>query len=318
MYAAVTAAGGLSDAYQVLRHAAAWWIVPAVAAVTLRFTFIGVQLRLLRGRGDCPSTRLALGISLITFGLGGILPASPAEGITISIVELKRRGMPPRQSGLMLVASQWIQFWTLIIIFAVDRVVVVASGEFHRRRPERVVVFSIVLLAVVAAVINLSRRESVGRRVALATRWFPGQRRKTRERLEAEGVALQHDLVTCFGSPLNRLLVSVLTVAAWLLDAAVLRSMLRSVHGAVSYEVAVLAYSVAIAVGWVPLLPSGLGLVELAVPAVLQRFGVPLASGLAAVLLWRAVSLLLPAAGGLIVSAALGIVGSDTRPAVEV
>jgi uncharacterized membrane protein YbhN (UPF0104 family) len=48
----------------------------------------------------------------------------------------------------------------------------------------------------------------------------------------------------------------------------------------------------------VPLLPGGLGAVEIAVPAVLHHFGVPLATALAGTLLWRGISLFLPALGG--------------------
>ncbi|MGZ4672729.1 MAG: hypothetical protein ACXV8K_08725, partial [Ilumatobacteraceae bacterium] len=55
---------------------------------------------------------------------------------------------------------------------------------------------------------------------------------------------------------------------------------------------------------WVPLLPSGLGLVEAAIPAILHRFGAPLDDGLAATLVYRAAGTLLPAlVGGLAIIA---------------
>jgi hypothetical protein len=81
----------------------------------------------------------------------------------------------------------------------------------------------------------------------------------------------------------------------------------------VSFEVAVLAYAVAVAATWVPFLPSGFGLVELAVPAMLHHFGVPTASGLAAVLIWRGVAFFLAALGGTVAYLALRL----TRPTLD-
>ena len=54
-----------------------------------------------------------------------------------------------------------------------------------------------------------------------------------------------------------------------------------------------------------PLLPGGLGAVEIAVPAVLHHFGVPLSVALAGTLLWRGLSLFLPAMGGALAYASL-------------
>ena len=148
---------------------------------------------------------------------------------------------------------------------------------------------------------SLKRRVDwqVFRRLALATKWVPGQRRKSRDELMAEGVTIQHELVTSFGPVPNRLAVGLLTLSAIVLDATVMWCALAATYGPITFEVVVLAYTVAMVVTWVPLLPSGLGLVEFVVPLVLHRFGVPVATGLAGVLLWRAVSLFLPALAGL-------------------
>jgi len=299
VYAAVVAAGGLSDAYEQLRTADGWWMFPAVVAISLRYVFLGMQLRRLRGEADIDSTRVTVGVALVTFGLGGVLPASPAEGIALSVVELRRRGIPARQSGLMLAASQWVQFWSLIVVFAVDRVLVAALNQIRGLHTGWATATSVLLLAIVVAAIVMTRRESVFRRLALATKWVPGQRRKSRDELMAEGVTIQHELVTSFGPVPNRLAVGLLTLSAIVLDATVMWCALAATYGPITFEVVVLAYTVAMVVTWVPLLPSGLGLVEFVVPLVLHRFGVPVATGLAGVLLWRAVSLFLPALAGL-------------------
>jgi uncharacterized protein (TIRG00374 family) len=58
-------------------------------------------------------------------------------------------------------------------------------------------------------------------------------------------------------------------------------------------------YVAATVVAWVPFVPNGLGLTEIAVPALLHHFHVPLSTGLAAVLLWRVVAQGIPALAGL-------------------
>jgi uncharacterized protein (TIRG00374 family) len=72
----------------------------------------------------------------------------------------------------------------------------------------------------------------------------------------------------------------------------------------VSFEVAVLAYTIAIFATFAPV-PGGIGVVELIVPAMLHHFGVAKSTGLAAVLVWRGVSMFLPALAGLIAYTAL-------------
>jgi uncharacterized membrane protein YbhN (UPF0104 family) len=64
--------------------------------------------------------------------------------------------------------------------------------------------------------------------------------------------------------------------------------------------VLLLAYGAGMLASLVPLLPYGLGAVEAVVPAILHRIGTPLATGLAGVLVYRAVGTVLPAIAGAI------------------
>jgi uncharacterized membrane protein YbhN (UPF0104 family) len=88
-------------------------------------------------------------------------------------------------------------------------------------------------------------------------------------------------------------------------DAGGLWIALHATHAHVDFGVVVLAYVAGTVASWVPLLPGGLGAVEIAVPAVLHHFGVPLSVALAGTLLWRGLSLFLPAAGGALAYASL-------------
>jgi uncharacterized membrane protein YbhN (UPF0104 family) len=63
-------------------------------------------------------------------------------------------------------------------------------------------------------------------------------------------------------------------------------------------DVVLLAYVTGIAIAALPLLPGGIGAVEAAIRAVLDRFGAPLDAALAGTLVYRGISLLLPAGAG--------------------
>lgn len=297
VYAAIRSTGGLGDAWSQLRHSDGVWLVPALVAIVVRYVLLGMQIR--RFSGGEVSTPLGIGVALTTYGLGAVLPAAPAEGMALSIVELRRRSVEVRRSGLMLLASQWVQFWMLITVFAVDRVAAALLGELHRHQRVRAVVGSVVILGVVGLFVWLARRPRVATGIAVLSRWLPGQRLKSRDELAADGLRWQRDLLDAMGSPGNRAAIAVLTAGMWLADAAAFWFALRTVHVSLPFGIAVIGYCVAVFVSWVPFLPSGLGLVEIAVPTVLHHFGVSLDSGLAAIIMWRAVSLFLPALVGL-------------------
>jgi len=298
-YAVVAASGGIGDALSRLRHADLWWLVPALGAECLRHVVFGVQLRWLRGDEPVPSVRLGSLISLVTFGLGFLLPAAPTEGMTMSVVELRRRGMSTRGAGLMLVASQVAQFGALISIFALDRVIVVAAGELRHSNPFTAAAISLVLIGLIAlGAWGLSQEPTV-RWIVRIVRRLPFLRGKTREEIALEVTLWHQDVGRIMGSAINRFRGIVLAAGAELCSATALWCGLRAVGSPVSFEVAVLAYTIAIFATFVPI-PGGIGVVELVVPAMLHHFGVPTASGLAGVLVWRAVSFFLPAIGGML------------------
>ena len=310
VYVVVSATGGITDALTRLGGAEAWWVVPALAAEGFRHVLLGVQLHRLRGDESMPSVRMGTLVSLVSFGLGGLMPASPTEGITMSVVELHRRSMPVRSATLTLSASQIAQFGGLVTLFAADRFIVIAGGELRHRSSGWAVVVSLLLLGFIAAGAWAMRKRATIRWLVAVTRWLPGQRHKGPEELDRLTDAWHHDLLRVLGSKPNRVIAVLLAVGSALCSAAVLWMALRAVGSPVAFEVAVLGYCVIMVVGWVPLLPSGLGVVEVAIPALLHRFGVPHADGLAAVLAWRVVSSFAPGLAGLVAYLAL----RATRP----
>jgi uncharacterized membrane protein YbhN (UPF0104 family) len=154
-------------------------------------------------------------------------------------------------------------------------------------------------------VVSLARRPFIGKLAADAIRWLPRHRKKTRAELRAAGLDEHARLLQLLGRPVHRAGIAMASTGWWIADAGGLWLALHAAHADVDFSVVVLAYVAGVVASWVPLLPGGLGAVEIAVPAVLHHFGVPLAAGLAGTLLWRGLSLFLPALGGALAYASL-------------
>ena len=82
--------------------------------------------------------------------------------------------------------------------------------------------------------------------------------------------------------------------ANWLLDASCLWVFIAAFHVYVSPVDLLVAYGLANILAVIPLTPSGLGVVELTIVAVLTRFHVPGGVAAAGVLSWRLVNFWLP------------------------
>jgi uncharacterized protein (TIRG00374 family) len=103
-----------------------------------------------------------------------------------------------------------------------------------------------------------------------------------------------------------------ISAAAWVADVCCCYCALAALGVTVPFDVVLLAYTIGVLATLVPFVPAGFGLVETAMPLVLQSFGVPFASAVAAVLVYRYVSTLLPAAVGL--AYIPGLRGHDREP----
>ncbi len=161
------------------------------------------------------------------------------------------------------------------------------------------------LAAITVGVVALVRRPFVGKLAADAVRWLPRHRKKTRAELRAAGIDEHARLLGLLGRPVRRVAIGCASAAWWIADAGCLWIALYAAHAHVDFSLVVLAYVAGVVASWVPLLPGGLGAVEIAVPAVLHHFGVPLTIALTGTLLWRGLSLFLPAMGGAFAYASL-------------
>ncbi len=298
VYAVVVASGGIRDAIHQLRLATPAWLAPAIVLEICSYSAAGWLLWLLRAGDDALRWGTTVRIALVMWGLGSLLPAAPAEGIALSVSELGRRGVGRQGAITMLLVAGWCQFWALALTAAVASGLVDAVGHPDPDDATRLVVVAAVLVAATAIVVTLVRRPVIGKLAADAMWLLPRRRTMTRDELRAAGIGEHARLMALFGRTNQRAAIVVASTAWWLADAGALWIALHAVHADADFGLVVLAYVAGTVASWVPLLPGGLGAVEIAVPAVLHHFGVPLGGALAGTLLWRGLSLFLPAAVG--------------------
>jgi hypothetical protein len=248
--------------------------------------------------------------AVVAFGLGNVLPGSPAPGFALAGVELRRRGLPVRKVALMLSLAGWFLARAFIAIAASVAVTIAASGRLPADNDTIVMaIASFVLALVLGSAWLLVHPWPLERLALLTARWrFRGERNAA-ERARAMGLRWHSDVQQNTESAANRELMTVISIISWIADAACLRLALAAVGVDLDFDVLLLAYVSAIALSSVPFLPGGLGAVETVVPAILHYYGAPLEGAIAGVLAWRGLALAAPSAAGAAVLGGLRIDG---------
>jgi uncharacterized protein (TIRG00374 family) len=305
VYAVVVASGGMRDAIHELRDASPGWLAPALALEVVAYAAAGWLLLLLRGDNRTLRWGTTVRVALVMWGLGSLLPAAPTEGIALSVSELGRRGVARQRAITMLLVAGWFQFWALVLTAATAAAVFDAVGHPDPDDANRLLIVAAVLIAITVIVVTLVRRPVISKLVADAMWLLPRRRKMTRAEMRAAGVGEQARLIALLGGRTHRVAIAAASTVWWIADAGSLWIALHATHAHAAFGLVVLAYVAGTVASWVPLLPGGLGAVEIAVPAVLHHFGVPLSLALAGTLLWRGLSLFLPAAAGALAYASL-------------
>ena len=299
MWLAVAAAGGLRDALHVMGQMRAWLIALAVGSIVLRFVLLAAQMRRVIGRGEL-GVGVAWALALVVFGLGAVTPAAPAEGLALATHELRRRAVPTRLALLMLAVLEWFTQRIFLVVGAADLALVLAVR--HLTRQERwtsasLLVAAAVLLAVTGLVVNNPRTVEFAVRVTASIRLRQRRVDGIDDRIAAhEWRSLVRSIV---GNRRNRLWLGALSAGAVLADAGALWFTCHAAGLRIQLDIALLGAVAGNVATWVPLLPSGLGLVEVAIPAILHRFGASLDGALAATLVYRGLGTLAPSLFGL-------------------
>jgi uncharacterized protein (TIRG00374 family) len=303
IYAVVSAAGGLAGSFHALGTARPAFLVAGAVVEAASYACLGFLIRRLAGPGVGRITGVRLG--LVIAGLGNILPASPAEGLTMAGNELRRRGIGSHRRLIVLGMTQWYATRALFGVAALDALVLalIASLRYpsHGSRPLVLAAVALVTIGVLALTAWLATRRQtveliavIGGRIQFWKTTAPVLDRRAR------GAAWHEEVSELLGSTRNQSVFVGLALASCLADAACFRFALIAVGVHVSVGLFLFAYGLGMISALVPLVPAGLGIVETVVPAILHHAGVPLSTALAGVVAYRVLGTLLPAVAGTI------------------
>ncbi len=301
VYAVVSSAGGFGDSFHALTAADPAWLVAGALSEGVSYITLGLLLR--RLVGERIDRRTAIRLGLVVSGLGNILPAAPAEGVTMAGIELRRRGVHPHRTWIALGLMQWYWVRVLFAIAALDALVVVAatSRRYTDEAPGRVAIVAaaIAILAVLASTAWLASRRQTIELVAIVVAKLQFRRGSDPSvDRRAQGATWHAEIYEVLGSRTSRGAIVSLAAISCLADGACFHCSVVAVGVHLSPALFLFAYAVGMITALVPLLPNGLGVVETVVPALLHHAGVPLATALAGVLAFRALGTVLPALSG--------------------
>jgi uncharacterized membrane protein YbhN (UPF0104 family) len=295
--AVLSSAGGIDDVLRALERVSPGWTLAAAAAVPAGYTLLALHLR--RLAASRISIWQAARADLLLFGLGNLLPGAPAPGALLAAGELRRDGLSTQRTRLALMFTMWFNVRTLLGLGALALLAV-----FARQHPG-VGDAGLWWLAGVGVIIALAATAAMAARPRTAqhSALLLARLRMTRPRspsavTRAAADAWHAEAKATVGSPRNRVLLVALAAGSWLADAACLWLALAAAGVQLDPDVVLLAYVAGIVISALPLLPGGIGAVEAAIPALLHHFGAPLDAALAGTLVYRGISMLLPAAAG--------------------
>jgi len=270
-----------------------------VAAVfeAMSYLFLGSVLRLLAA-DEHLSYGDAVRVGLVSSGLGWVLPAAPLEGIVLAASELETRGVERRRTFVALGLAQWYFARALFAVGALAALTVAAfaalrTSAFGASWPLMLTAGGVLAASFIVTGVVVRRLDLVALLARIAGR-IPGAGRRA-DHLAASCRAWSSEIRAALGSRQHRTLLLACAIGATVADATCFGLALRAVGVHRGWVVLTLAYAVGMLAAFVPLLPAGLGAVEVAVPAFLASAHVPVTVALAGVLAYRALGTLMPA-----------------------
>ncbi|HKA03429.1 MAG TPA: lysylphosphatidylglycerol synthase transmembrane domain-containing protein [Acidimicrobiales bacterium] len=303
-FVAFSFTGLVADAWDVLMDMDLAWIGAALACVVVAYCFRAIHMRVVSGTWKAAPVRTAL----VFFGLGNVLPAAPLEGFAMVRAALRRRRLEAKRIVLLLGFAQWFSVRGILALAAVDALVALSLSHVPRSYVPLAIAASVTTLVVLVATSWLAMRRRFAEVVALVTlrirHWRDAPLPKVRR---ARGAAWHAEAMDVVGRRRDRFVLFVTSVAAWTADGLCLYCALRAAGADVGLDVLLLAYTLGILASMVPLLPAGIGVVETVTPLVLHAYGIPFPTALAAVLGFRVLATVLPAAAGTLALAGLRI-----------
>lgn len=300
VYVAISLAHGFSQGIGALERADVVWLLAALAAEAAAYLFLTAQLRRVIGPDVDLPAGAAFRLAMILCGFGCVTPASPAEGMMITGRELRRRGLSTRRIAVTLGVAELVSAAAMAGLAAVSIVAAALLADLPTGTAVPLLGAAGLALVFIGGACLVVGRPPMAERIAVAVGalcwWRP--RPPVAER-RATGAAWHAEASSVLGSPGNRAVLVGVSAAAWFADVCCCYCALAALGITVPFDIVLLAYTTGVLATLVPFVPAGLGLVETAMPLVLHGFSVPIGTAVAAVLVYRCVSTLLPAAIGL-------------------
>lgn len=298
--ALITAVPGLRSVAHLIGHADTSWIAIAICLEAL--SCLGYVLLFGRVFDDVPRG-IAARLSLAELAANSVVSLSGAGGLALGAWFLRGRGMAPatigRRSVLLFLLTSAINLGAAIVLG-----VGLGLGLFHGPDSWLLTFLPAALAAVlIAAVIIAGRRAQ-----QLSDGWAAG-RRRLHAVLAALGGGVHDGLreLRRPGLPLAG------ATAYWLMDALVLWVAFRSLGVSPPIAAVLLANLVGLLANSLPI-PGGFAVVDGGLVGALLLYGCgPAGDAVAAVLIYRAISLWLPSLAGIVAFASLR--GELRRPA---
>jgi uncharacterized protein (TIRG00374 family) len=275
-----------------------WLPLALVLAWASIATFARMQRRLFRAGGKSATQRSVMATAVAGNAISVSVPlAGPQLGTAYAYRRFRRLGIDSALAGWALIVSG--------VVSSLAAGLIIVGGSMLSGNDEVATTGAIggVIGVCVLAVATIALRRPPFQRAV--ERWLGWMLLRARRLLHLRGGSPQ-EAIAGFVARLRTLRlrrsdwakVLGLGLANWLADAGVLVVSILAIGGGVPWRGVLLAYGVRIAAGGISITPGGLGVVEGALAVALMGVGMQRPSAVAAVLLYRFISLWLVTAVG--------------------
>jgi putative heme transporter len=296
------------DVWAVVKELSWGWIAALVAAAALNvLTFAPPWLVLLPGLRLWPTLMMTQAATALSI----VVPGGAAVGIAGAYGILRRQGFsPPAVARAVTLVSLWNQLTNLVypivalflLTMAGEETAVLVTAAFVG-----VAILGVVISALVLVLYSGRMAEEIGDVAARLASWARGRLR--RDPVTWGGASFERFRADVAGLLQRRWhLLTLATFAGSLTVFAVLLVSLRALQvpaAEVSAVEAFAAWSLARLLGTIPITPGGIGVVELSLSATLIGFGGNNAGVVAAVLVYRFLTMVPTLVLGLVGAASL-------------
>lgn len=285
---AVLGWSSLATAFREL-HTPHWgWVALAVLAELLSMGgYARMQRRLLQSAGTTVHLGRHVALAYAAHSLSVSLPGGPLFSTRFNFQQMRRYGASAAAASWCIALSGALSSVALVLIGAAGALLAGSGGGLTT-----LVTYLVVGLALAVAVRAMARHPQWLSAVAVGIESFVRRVRRRPGNGSGRLVALADELTSVRIRPLDLAVAGYFALANWLLDALCLWLCCRAVGAPHITAVAlVLAYCAGMAAASIPLVPGNLGVVDGALIVGLVAGGMVTSTAIAAVVLYRIVSL---------------------------